>query len=192
MLSDPIAIVARLVRVFDDLGIPYLVGGSLASSLYGIPRTTQDVDLVAGVGLPQVDAFTQAISGEFYTDAGMIREAVKRGASFNVIHLATMFKADVFVLRSDPWAREEMARARVTRVESPDGMVEIRFSSPEDTILHKLRWFRMGNEVSDRQWNDIVGVLKIQGDTLDKDYLDRWATSLGVADLMARARSQAQ
>jgi hypothetical protein len=127
MLSDPIIVVARLARVLDDLGIPYLVGGSLASSVYGIPRTTQDVHLVAGIGLPHVDALARALVGEFY--------------------------------------------------------VEIRFSSPEDTVLHKLRWYRMGNEVSERQWNDILGILKVQKDTLDQGYLDRWAGALGVVDL---------
>ena len=112
MLSEPLLVVGRLARAFDDLAIRYVVGGSLASSLYGIPRATQDVDLVAEIGLPHVEALTNALADEFYVDAGMIRDAIKRRASFNVVHLATMFKADVFVTRGDAWSREEMSRAR--------------------------------------------------------------------------------
>jgi hypothetical protein len=190
MVSDPILIVATLARVFDTLAIRYLVGGSLASSMYGIPRATQDVDLVAGIGLDHVDGLTRALEGAFYVDADMVRDAVKRRASFNVIHLATMFKADVFILRGDSWSREEMARARTEHVEGPDGGLAVRFASPEDTLLHKLVWYKLGNEVSERQWGDVLGVLRTQGDALDSGYLDRWAPLLDVLDLLLRARKQ--
>lgn len=120
----------------------------------------------------------------------MIREAVTRQASFNVIHLTTMFKADVFIMKRDAWAREEMSRARQEHLDGPNGTVAIRFASPEDTLLHKLVWFRLGNEISDRQWSDINGVLKIQGERLDREYLDRWAPVLKVADLLERARRE--
>lgn len=120
----------------------------------------------------------------------MIREAILKRASFNVIHLATMFKADVFVMKRDAWSREEMARARQELLDGPEGAIAVRFASPEDTLLHKLVWFRLGNEISDRQWSDILGVLKVQGTLLDNSYLDRWAPLLDVADLLTRARSQ--
>src|SRR5262249_14804511 len=110
MLSEPILVVAKLARTFDALGIRYVVGGSLASSIYGVPRATQDVDLVADIKLSHLDAIVAALAGEFYVDADMIRDAIKRRASFNVVHLATMFKADVFLLQGDSWSREEMAR----------------------------------------------------------------------------------
>lgn len=112
MLSESILVVATIARTFDALGIRYLVGGSVASSVYGIPRATQDVDLVADIQLSQVDAVTKAMAGEFYVDADMIRDAIRRRASFNIVHLETMFKADIFVLQRDSWSREEMARAR--------------------------------------------------------------------------------
>src|SRR6185436_6381382 len=112
MLPAPVLVVAKLARVFDTLNIRYVVGGSVASSIYGIPRATQDVDLVADIRLPHVEAITSALTGEFYVDADMIRDAIQRSASFNVIHLATMFKADVFILQGDSWSCEEMARAR--------------------------------------------------------------------------------
>ena len=140
MLAEPILVVARVAQAFDALGVSYVVGGSLASSVYGIPRATQDVDLVADLKEPDAERLVQLLSTDFYIDADMIREAIGRRASFNVIHLATMFKADVFVLKRDAWSREEMSRAREERLDGPDGPVTIRFASPEDTLLHKLVW----------------------------------------------------
>ena len=190
MLSEPILIVAKLARVFDELGIRYLVGGSLASSIYGTPRATQDVDLVADLRLSHVAPFTRALSGEFYIDADMIRDAIQRCASFNVIHLATMFKADVFITKGDSWSSSEMARARTEQLDAPDGRVAIRFASPEDTLLHKLVWYKLGNEISDRQWSDILGLLKVQDTMLDQVYIEHWAPVLGVGELLLRARSE--
>jgi len=129
MFSEPVLVVAELARVFDNLGIRYVVGGSVASSLYGIPRATQDVDLVAEVWASHVDAMVGALIGNFYIDAEMIRDAIKHRSSFNVVHLATMFKADVFVMRGDSWSREEMVRARVEEVDGAEGKVSIRFAS---------------------------------------------------------------
>lgn len=190
MLSEPILVVAQIVRAFDTLGVEYVVGGSLASSVYGIPRATQDVDLVAEMNAAHAEPLARLLNGDFYVDVDMILDAVRRRASFNVIHLATMFKADVFVMKGDSWSREEMQRARSEALEGSQGPVTIRFASPEDTLLHKLVWYRLGNEISDRQWGDILGVIKVQGSLLDDEYLDRWAAALDVADLLARARSQ--
>jgi hypothetical protein len=120
----------------------------------------------------------------------MIREAIRRRASFNVVHLETMFKADIFVSRGDPWSREEMARARTERLDTPEGSATVRFSSPEDTLLHKMIWYKLGDQVSDRQWRDILGILSVQGGALDREYLDRWALSLGVLDLLRRATKE--
>lgn len=189
MVSEPLLVVARLARAMDALGIEYVVGGSLASSIYGVPRATQDVDLVADFEPEHAEPLADALRPDFYVDVDMILEAVEREASFNVIHLATMFKADVFVMKGDAWSREQMRRARSEQFEGREGVLSVRFASPEDTLLHKLLWYRLGNEVSDRQWNDVLGVLKVQGDLLDDDYLDRWAGDLEVADLLDRARS---
>lgn len=187
MLSEPLLVIVRLARVFNTLNIPYIVAGSFASSVYGVPRATQDVDLVADVRLEHIDAIVQSLAGEFYVDAAMIQDAVERQTSFNVVHLPSMFKADVFIQKTDDWSIGEMSRALVEPLATPEGPVSIRFASPEDTLLHKLIWYRLGNYVSDRQWSDILGVLRVRWNTLDWIYLRRWSIALEVHDLLSRA-----
>ena len=148
MLSDPLVVVAKVTAALDALDIRYIVGGSLASSLYGIPRATQDVDLVAKLTESHAQPLVEELRSDFYIDAYMITDAVQRGGSFNVIHLGTMYKADVFVMKTDQWSIEEMRRGRVEPIMLPEGPARVRFASPEDTLLHKLVWYRMGGEVS--------------------------------------------
>ncbi len=171
MLGDPLLVVGKLGSALDQLGVRYVVvGGSVASSVYGIPRATQDVDLVAELFGKHVVPLVSSLAAEFYVDADMIREALARRARFNVIHvihLPTMFKADIFAFVREPWMEQEMSRGRLETLPTADGPITIRFASPEDTLLHKLVWFRMGAEVSDRQWGDVLGILKIQGDLLE-------------------------
>jgi hypothetical protein len=190
MTADPLVVVVKVAQIFDDLGIPYVVGGSLASSMYGIPRATQDVDLMAAINLDHVDRLVAAFEPDFYVAAELILDAIRRHESFNVIHLATMFKADIFIAPQDEWSYEEMNRAR-TEIVAPETPLAVRFSSPEDTILHKLRWYKLGGNTSDRQWTDIIGVLRVQGESLDFSYLERWAFFLNLKDLLERARSEA-
>lgn len=190
MLAEPIRVVSRVAAALDALGVQYLIGGSVASAVYGVPRSTLDVDLVADLRLAHVDRFVKALESEFYVDADMITDAIKRRASFNVIHLATMFKADVFVPNHDPWIEEELRRARTEKFSSEGEEIVLRFATPEDVLLHKLVWYRMADHVSDRQWSDVLGVLRIQGSKLDTAYLDQWSVHLGVRDLLDRARKE--
>jgi hypothetical protein len=179
----------EVAGVFDDMNVPYFLGGSLASSTHGIYRATADSDFIAWLVPAQAGDFVARLGDGYYSDTEAIRDAASRCGSFNVIHLGTMYKVDVFVPRLSEFPKSQMSR-RVGLEVDGDGPL-LYFASPEDTILSKLDWYRLGGETSDRQWNDILGVLKVQGDRLDFAYLDRWAAELRVADLLARARDDA-
>jgi hypothetical protein len=187
-LSDVLEVTLRIAETFESLEIPYLIGGSLASSLHGIPRATQDVDVVAEIRGRHVSPLVSALEDEFYVDQEMIRSAISRRSSFNVIHLTSMFKVDVFVLGDDVFFEEEMKRRRQYEVSS-DPPRTLVVASPEDVLLHKLYWFRQSNEASDRQWRDVRGIVKVQGEQLDEKYLSRMAVHLNVEELLDRALS---
>lgn len=190
MLGAPLVVIAKLAAVLNDLRISYAVGGSLASSLHGVPRATNDVDVVADLREAHVTRFVAAIEGAFHVDSQMIRSALADRSSFNVFDKDTMLKVDVFVPTIDEWVVEELVRARVETFEIGGATVLIRFASPEDTLLYKLVWYRLGGEQSERQWDDVLGVIRIQAERLDRGYLRRWARTLGVSDLIERALEQ--
>ena len=185
MENEPVEVTLKVSGVFEKLGIPYLIGGSLASTLYGMVRTTQDADLVAEMRIEHVQPFVAALQDEFYVDDEMMVEAIQRNSSFNIIHRETMFKVDVFIPRPSPFLRSQLDRAQ-KQTFSFETEVSAKFSSPEDTILSKLEWYRMGGEVSERQWRDVLGVLKTRAGELDLDYLRKWADELHVDDLLER------
>ncbi|MES1243020.1 MAG: hypothetical protein ABUT39_15495 [Acidobacteriota bacterium] len=188
-LPDALQAMLEVARKLEDLGVPYLVGGSLASSLYGIPRSTQDADLVADLRPEHVQPLVAALSPSFYADSERAADAVRRRASFNVIHLATMTKVDIFVMTDEPLDLEEMARRQILPVGEAGTPVPV--ASAEDTVLQKLVWFRKGGGVSERQWNDVLGVLKVRRGRIDLDYLRLWASRLDLDDLLDRALEDA-
>lgn len=180
-MDEILEITLLVAGTFDKLDVPYLIGGSLASSLHGIPRATQDVDLVAGVQREHVSALIDAWRGTFYLDEAAIRDAVEQHTSFNLIHLCTLFKVDVFVAKNDEVSRQQMQRRQ--RFAAGDAAPrELTVASAEDVVAQKLYWYRLGDEVSERQWTDAVGVLKVGGDHLDLRYLRFVAGMLGVED----------
>ncbi|MGQ9833138.1 MAG: hypothetical protein ACUVRJ_04985 [Candidatus Villigracilaceae bacterium] len=191
MQNEPLEVTLRVTDVFEKLGIPYLIGGSLASTLYGMVRTTQDSDIVAEMRLEHVQPFALALQGEFYIDEEMIAEAIQRNFSFNIIHRQTMFKVDVFIPRPRPFLQSQLSRAQ-RQTFTFNTEVGAKFASPEDTILSKLEWYRMGGEVSERQWRDVLGVLKTRANDLDLAYLRKWAGELKVSDLLERALKEAE
>jgi len=184
-----IAAITPIVAIFEQLGIDYYIGGSVVSSAYGIPRATFDVDLIADLRVEHVRLLVKELEAEYYIDEDMIRDAIKHRSSFNVMYLVSMLKIDVFLPKLRSFDQEEYHRAHPKVL--VQGTRPFYVASPEDTVLHKLEWYRMGNEISDRQWNDILGVLKTQSKTIDIKYLRHWATHLRVADLLERAFEEA-
>jgi hypothetical protein len=185
MAPDQTETLLMIASALETLHIPYLVGGSFASSIHGVSRATRDADIVAVIRLDQAQLLARALEGEFYADEEAIKRAIVAKRSFNVIHTDTMFKVDIFVAKPDGFESSQFER-RQAIVLKP-GTPATYVASAEDTILAKLRWYRLGNEVSDQQWRDLLNVAKVHGNRLDLSYLRHWAVELGVADLLARA-----
>lgn len=191
MLTEPVQVTLKVVNVFEKLNIPYLVGGSLASAVHGVIRATVDTDIVADIHPESVGELTKLLEGEFYIDPGMILDAIEHQSSFNIIHLETMFKVDVFILKQRPFDLTQMQR-RILQIISDEPPQSAYFTTAEDIILAKLEWFRSGGEVSERQWKDILGVLRVQANRLDLNYLHKWAKELAVSDLLLQALRETQ
>ena len=191
-LPDPLRVALTAARILQRLGVPYVTAGSFASSLHGEPRSTDDVDIVADLRPAHVLPLTAALAAEWYADQEAVREAIARGASFNAIHLATGVKVDVFVVGADPFDARRVASGRPVRVGAEPG-AELRVDTAEYTVLRKLECrarlarVRIDAEISDRQWRDVIGIIRTQGLRLDRGELSTWAERLGVSDLLARA-----
>lgn len=194
MLPEPLAVTIQVTRVFERLNIPYLISGSLASTLHGMVRSTQDSDVIAEMRLEHVQPFVESLQNEFFMDKEMIAESIQHNLSFNLIHRDTMFKVDVFIPQPRSFDQSQLARAQKQTFSLEDSEVSANFSSAEDTILSKLEWYRIGGEAgeaSERQWRDVLGVLKTRSGELDLHYLNKWAKELEVNDLLERALKQA-
>jgi len=191
MQGETTRITLLVTQTLERLGIPYAVGGSLASSLHGVMRSTLDVDIVADMKLEHIPALIAALSKEFYADDEMIKDAIERRSSFNLIHYETAFKVDIFIRKLRAFDGMQLKRRR-SLVITADPEESVYVVSPEDTILSKLEWYRLGDEVSDRQWRDILGVLKTRAGELDSAYLRKWADELKVSDLLERALQEAE
>jgi hypothetical protein len=188
MLSEQVAVTLQVTKVLEKLGVVYVIGGSMASTAHGRIRTTMDVDIVADLQPDHISPLVQALGGTFYVDQEVALNAVKRHSTFNLIHLETMFKVDIFIPKDRPFDRQQLARREQQIIGTePDQTAYI--ASAEDIILAKLEWYRLGGEVSERQWSDIQGILEVRGGRLDWDYLREWAAVLGVGDLLGRVRS---
>lgn len=188
--AEHVRAIKYVVSVLDDLNIRYAIGGSYASSTHGAARYTQDADIAVEPFPGKERLFVLRFPpNEYYADEQMIRDGVARRAGFNILHLLTSFKIDIFVQKDRAFDREFLAR-RVKATVFGEDEGEFGVVTAEDTVLLKLEWFRIGGETSDKQWSDILGVLKTQGDAIDAAYLDKWAAEIGVKDLLDRVRAQ--
>ena len=184
---EDIAVVRQFTEIIERLGIAYAVGGSMASSVYGEVRFTQDADITVEPFGAKSDQLFAALKDKFYISRSAMKQALEECGSFNVIHLASAFKIDVFIRKDRPFDRQMLARRRQIKLSkeySPFAVV-----SPEDIILLKLEWFRDGGRTSERQWNDVLGIIRVQGKNLDAEYMEKWAGVLGVSELLHKVRN---
>ena len=186
---QPLHDLRQVLRVFTTLGIPYALGGSMASSIYGVWRSTLDADITAEPFPGKEARLVSEFDDTYYLSLPAVQQAVRQRSSFNIINTNTGFKADIFVRKDRPFEQSAMAR-RLT-VDFPDAPGEpLSLYTPEDVILFKLWWYRLGQGVSYHQRDDVLGVMRVQAGKLDQAYLDHWAADLGVADLLQRARQE--
>lgn len=182
--ADLIVALAPVIGVLDRLGVVWYVGGSVASTVHGEFRATNDVDVIADLREEHAGPITAALEADYYVDEESICEAVNRRSSFNVVHLGTALKIDVFVAKPSAYETGVQARRVAVTMDSTGGPSRVWIASAEDVVLSKLVWFRRGGGISERQWRDVLGVVRVQGATLDVAYLRTWAGPLGVADLL--------
>lgn len=189
MANGPLALVLRMAEVLDELGLRYALGGSMASSLVGEPRSTVDVDLAVQLDPASGEALLDRVDDAFYVPLDAARTAIRRQSSFNLVDTANALKVDIFVLGDGLLDRMQIER-RVL-VDVPGARSGIWVTSPEDQVLRKLDWYRQGERVSDRQWRDVVGILRVHRGSLDDAYLAATALALDLADDLEEARRQA-
>jgi hypothetical protein len=187
---DLLAALGPVLDALAALGVRHYVGGSVASSAHGLARASVDADVIAELRPEHASRLVATLSPAYYVSDERVRDAVARRASFNVIHLDSMLKVDVFVSKDRPFERRAMERAQLHRYEA--GGRSLPLASAEDTVLAKLEWYRRGGEVSERQWSDVIGVLRAGRESLDLPYLTNGATELSVADLLSRAVEESE
>jgi hypothetical protein len=184
--NEIVAALAPVIKAFDEAGIQYYIGGSIASSAFGIARATLDVDIVSKLGYEHIKPLINILKNEYYIDEEMIKDAIKKEFSFNLVHLGTMLKIDVFILKKRNYEQKAFERKILEKFSDDPEALEVYLCSPEDIILTKLDWYKSSGEVIEQQWRDILGVIKIQTYKLDKSYLKTWAKELDVYDLLKR------
>ncbi len=184
-------VIERLADVLDNLGIRYAIGGSVASALYGTVRFTRDADITIQPFSSLTDRLYELLKDEFYVSREAMEEALKSHGSFNIIHFETAFKIDLFIQGPSEFEGRVLDRRHMLRLNETSPR-EVGVVSPEDIVLLKLRWFNMTGGTSERQWSDVLGVLAVQGESLDFEYLKHSARELGLEDLLNRAIREAE
>lgn len=186
---DAIDVALAVASAVESVGGAYFVGGSVASSLQGEPRATNDIDVVVELPLARLQDFVDALGPDFEVDLDMLRDALLHGRTCNIFFLPSVMKVDIFAVGSTPFDEAEFARRRPVVVRPTGETLVVK--TPEDTVLRKLLWYRAGGGVSDRQWRDVVEVLRVSGPAMGAAYLSSWAQRLGIDSLLSRARKEA-
>jgi hypothetical protein len=186
MSPDPLGALLEVVHILEELGIEYAVGGSVASSVFGEPRASADADIIVGLTEVTLPALVARLEPRFYVSEDAARDAVRRRSSFNAIHFDSTYKIDLFVAAGDLLDREQLARRMRLDLSSDPGSGAY-VTAPENLVLRKLDWYRRAGGVSDQQWRDVLGVLKVQAPTIDVAYLRDRAGQVGLSDLLEGA-----
>ena len=189
--DDLVLALEGVALAFSKLNVPFFVGGSVASSYHGAMRSTMDVDVIAEIETQHVDGLLAEINRTYYANRSAIEESIRSASCFNLIHLATSFKIDVFVSQRRAFDQSAMRRAQPVSLgrSDRDPGIEVPIATTEDIILAKLEWYRLGAETSERQWDDLTRMFATNRAKLDRDYLDLQAQSLSVSDLLERILS---
>jgi hypothetical protein len=180
-----------VLRAFQTIGIAHALSGSMASSIHGISRSTRDADILVEAFPGREEELVAASGPDYYAPLSTIQDAVRRRTSFNILNAESGFKAGVSVCKDTAFEREALSRRIVFH---PPALSDEPFyiCTAEDIVLFKLRWYRLGNEISEQQWKDVLNVMRVQAGALDETYLDHWATELKLTDLLARAREESR
>jgi hypothetical protein len=189
-MNETLEVLKTVTAALEQVGVPYRVGGSVASSALGVPRTTLDIDIVADLKPHHVAPLANLLGRGFYFDTEHALEAIGRRSGFNLLHFASAIKVDLFLPQSTPFDRAAFAREHRIALDDPVQPRSIAFSTAEDILLHKLRWYELGGRSSERQWGDVLGILRVQTG-LDMEYLRYWAAELGLSGLLEEAQAQA-
>ena len=189
-MDENLAVTLAISQVLDTLEVRWFLGGSLASSVHGVPRATLDADIVADLRASQVGPLLRALGDDWYVEEHSVRQAIADRSCFNLIHFGTAMKIDVFVPKLRRFDGGQFSRAKRTPV-AEGSTIEIPVCSAEDIVLAKLEWYRAGGELSERQWGDVIGVLRVNADHLDLEGMRERALELSVSDLLAGALTEA-
>jgi len=171
-------ILIEVIDKLEELKIDYMVVGSFASNFYGVPRTTLDADILIQTDLNKISQFINTVKDDFYADLDMAIDALKERSSFNIINFKTGFKIDFIVLKDDSFSMHEFERRRKVNFLNK----KVFIASLEDTIISKILWMKETN--SEKQKEDVLGIIKVQKDNIDFGYLKKWAKELNIEDIL--------
>jgi len=181
-----LSVLSSVTTSLENAGIKYVLVGSFASSIHGMYRATADIDILTDLKAEKVHPLFESLRDTFYVDEHTMRDAVAQGGSFNAIHFDSVFKVDFFVARADEFSLSQLNRRELRKL-SQENSETVYIATIEDTILAKLRWYRVGHETSDTQWRDVIGMLSTSRGNLDLQYLRTWSDNLGLSNLLQKA-----